>query len=324
LCTIFFQTAAAILSATGIVHWVCSWSAVKIKPKAFLSACLNYRRAFLFRWNCHLIADPDSATQHNFSEWEETALHWAAKDWAVRHWAAKDQLVLLLIHRAAAAGNLHWVCAWFATAESDQYKMKPQEFLDLDMFRHILQGQEGHQVDAANHRCFCGWHQRTSRWTMCGVSPDTTSAVEDNISFLGILIPGSAPGLILKVCSISKYKDPSNILIVWNNACDQVWDLGFKRAGDRACASGTEVGGSKFIWKSIGFYTKAGCSLRSSGRCLPTIRFGWAEHRSLDRLAIVVDDAERGEELTDDEKKWNRSSDPRKVCIHQSHYTNQL
>jgi hypothetical protein len=57
---------------------------------------------------------------------------------------------------------------------------------------------------------------------MCGVSPDTTSAVEDNISFLGILIPGSAPGLILKVCSISKYKDPSNIIIVWNNACDQV------------------------------------------------------------------------------------------------------
>jgi hypothetical protein len=83
-------------------------------------------------------------------------LHWAAKDWAVRHWAAKDQLVLLLIHRAAAPGNLHWVCSWFATAESDQYKMKPQEFLDLDMFRQSLQGQEGHQVDAANHRYFAG------------------------------------------------------------------------------------------------------------------------------------------------------------------------
>jgi hypothetical protein len=41
---------------------------------------------------CHLIADPDSATQHNFSQWEETALHWAARDWAARDWAAKDQL----------------------------------------------------------------------------------------------------------------------------------------------------------------------------------------------------------------------------------------
>jgi hypothetical protein len=32
--------------------------------------------------------------------------------------------------------------------------MKPKEFLDLDVFRQILQGQAGHQVDAAYHRCF--------------------------------------------------------------------------------------------------------------------------------------------------------------------------
>jgi hypothetical protein len=59
---------------------------------------------------------------------------------------------VFVVDRAAAAGNLHWVCSWFATAESDHHKMKPQEFLDLEMFRHILQGQ-----DATNHRCFtCG------------------------------------------------------------------------------------------------------------------------------------------------------------------------
>jgi len=62
---------------------------------------------------------------------------------------------IFVIDRAASAGNAHWVCSWFAIA--DNHKMKPKEFLDLEMFRQILQGQEGHQVDATNHRCFtCG------------------------------------------------------------------------------------------------------------------------------------------------------------------------
>ena len=63
---------------------------------------------------------------------------------------------VFVVDRAAAAGNLHWVCSWFATAECDQYKMKPKTLFDLEIFRQILQGQEGHQVDATNHRCFCG------------------------------------------------------------------------------------------------------------------------------------------------------------------------
>ena len=41
---------------------------------------------------CHLIADPESATQANWSQWEETALHLAARDWAERNWSSKDQL----------------------------------------------------------------------------------------------------------------------------------------------------------------------------------------------------------------------------------------
>ena len=41
---------------------------------------------------CHLIADPKSATEANWSQWEETPLHWAARDWAARDWSSKDQL----------------------------------------------------------------------------------------------------------------------------------------------------------------------------------------------------------------------------------------
>lgn len=68
---------------------------------------------------------------------------------------------IFVIDRAASAGNAHWVCSWFAIA--DNHKMKPKEFLDLGMFRQILQGQEGHQKDATNNRCFtCGTY---GHWT---------------------------------------------------------------------------------------------------------------------------------------------------------------
>ena len=62
---------------------------------------------------------------------------------------------IFAIDRAASAGKLHWVCSWFGAANKN--KMKPKAFLDLELFREVLQGGEGYQADAVNQRCFtCG------------------------------------------------------------------------------------------------------------------------------------------------------------------------
>jgi hypothetical protein len=54
----------------------------------------------------HLLADPRSATQVNWSQYDETALHWAARDWAARDWAAADQLK---------------VCRWLMQCKADPH-----------------------------------------------------------------------------------------------------------------------------------------------------------------------------------------------------------
>ena len=58
---------------------------------------------------------------------------------------------VFVIDRAAARGNVHWVCSWFG--EAYKHALSPREFVDSEMFRRILQVGE----DATNHRCFsCG------------------------------------------------------------------------------------------------------------------------------------------------------------------------
>jgi hypothetical protein len=66
---------------------------------------------------------------------------------------------IFVIDREEARGNAHWICSWFGVADNlfPQRAKTPKEFIDLEMFGRILQGSEGHQADATNHRCFtCG------------------------------------------------------------------------------------------------------------------------------------------------------------------------